>query len=417
MKKVFKAAIFSLSALALPLALSATARANALIKDSIDTTLEYQVNSSGDSMRFISTMVLNDSKTLNDITKIDMDFKLTKSEQDDKDSVTKTTTKVYESISGENGKAKVDNTYYAVLTITDLTTFEGWRITPTFTYTFADDSTEEATASTWLIGGKRVYFTNSYNWEQVSVFMYKDGGNTNGEWPGQAMTLLDADHGVYYYDYLPSQNYDSIIFNNNNHGRQTEDILLDADVHSYSLGKMKSDGKYEGQGSSCTTHSWGADFETDGATHYHVCSVCGAKSKITDNNMQPVEGQSGVYQDQYSSYSGMKENGYIYIQDSYYGSYNSGLNIHYWGGTNPAGTNWPGIQINTNDYYFTTDMYGRNIYKVYVGDNTGFLLVNGTGNDENGKTRDVATSEGNAFYLGDNWSVGAYNICPLPALG
>ena len=227
------------------------------------------------------------------------------------------------------------------------------------------------------------------------------------------MTLLDAEHGVYYYDYLPSSGYDSIIFNNNNNGRQTEDILLDSNIHSYSLGMMKSDGKYKGLGFACTTHTWGTDYVTNGATHYHVCTECGAKSKIIDNNMQPVEGQDGIYQDQVTGYLGRKVSGYVYIQDSYYGSYSEGLNIHYWGGIDTPGTTWPGITINNDEHYFTTDMYGRNIYKVYIGDSTGLLLVTG---DKSHQTGDTSPTNGNAFYLGDNWSIGAYNICETGAL-
>ena len=365
MKKVFKAAIFSLSALALPLALSATARADALIKDSIDTTLEYQVNAGGDSMRFISTMVLNDSKTLNDITKIDMDFKLTKSGQDDKDSVTKTTTKVYESISGANGKAKVDNTYYAVLTITDLTTFEGWRITPTFTYTYADNSTEEVSASTWLIGGVRQYFVQqNTDWgTDLYYYMFKSETEHNASFPGEKMGLYDADNHIYYFDYLPSDEWTTVIFSNGGYeGHSQTNNMPVSSTYDY----------YVQQDANAFAHPTAGHDGIHGhdANKHWTCSTCKYDEEphtltgTTDGNIRTVSCS-------YCDYSVSFDTNYVYFTNA--GGWTS-VKVHRWGGTGES-VAWPGVdatKVGVNEI-------GQEVYKVYVAGYTSILFHNNSG--------------------------------------
>ena len=109
MRKLFKTAILGVSALALPFVFAATVNAEGPSDaDAINTKLEYQVNANNNSMRFISTIELN-GRTLDDIESIEMNFDLTKEGQETKHSKTQTTTTVYESISGENGKENCGN--------------------------------------------------------------------------------------------------------------------------------------------------------------------------------------------------------------------------------------------------------------------------------------------------------------------
>ena len=410
MRKLFKFATFGLTASLLPLCLATTASATSTIGDDIDTKLEYQVSSDGSAIRYISTMELKNGRTLDDITKIDVSFTLTKDGEDAKESRITSQTTVYDEINGT--KDKVDDTYYAVLKITDLTTrFSGWTITPNFKYYFTDSTTEDATSTPWLIGGKRLYFTNSYNWDDVYIFMYKDGVDSNAAWPGKAMSVYDAEHGVYYYDYPSDSVFDSLIFNNNNNGRQTEDTLLVDGIHSYDLGKLNSSGKYAVNEYTCAVHKWSEEYENDGATHYHVCEICGAKSQIKDNNFTETYAGSGVYYDAESEYSGLKDTStnWIYVQDSYYGT--TDIKVHYWGGTSTEGSTWSGVKVNIDDYYYTTDQWGRNIYRYDIGDSTGLLLNDGNGH----QTGDfVLANSGNAFWLGDGWTAGSYNIAPNP---
>lgn len=397
MKKVFKAAIFSLSALALPLALSATVRADALIKDSIDTTLEYQVNASGDSMRFISTMVLNDSKTLNDITKIDMDFKLTRSGQDDKDSVTKTTTKVYESISGENGKAKVDNTYYAVLTITDLTTFEGWRITPTFTYTFADNSTEEVSASSWLIGGKRQYFVQKYTDWGTDLYYYMFGAeNNNGPFPGEAMTLQDAENHIYSFDYLPSSNYTTVIFSNGNHEghSQTADMPLSSE-NNYYVQQDKNAFAHP-------TLEHNVTIEHNDNQHWKHCSICDDDFDYESHNLSgSTTGKKRTISCSECGYSVSFDTTVLYFTDV---NNWSSVKVYMWGG-NAEATTWPGVDAQ----YVGLNEHGQKVYSINVEGHENVIFNNGEG----WQSRDIALSElgnYNAIYFDGSYTEGKGNI-------
>lgn len=408
MKKVFKAAIFSLSALALPLALSATARANALIKDSIDTTLEYQVNAGGDSMRFISTMVLNDSKTLNDITKIDMDFKLTKSGQDDKDSVTKTTTKVYESISGANGKAKVDNTYYAVLTITDLTTFEGWRITPTFTYTYADNSTEEITASAWLIGGVRQYFVQKYTDWGTDLYYYMFGAeNNNGAFPGEAMTLQDTENHIYSFDYLPSSNYTTVIFSNGDHEghSQTANMPVSSE-YNYYLQQDENAFAHPTLEHNVTT-------EHNDNQHWKHCSICGDDFDYESHNLSgSTTGTTRTISCSECGYSVSFDTTVLYVTQNWDDW--TDLHVYSWyndGEHDVPSSSWPGTAMIWNH----KNEQNQDVYRVVIPSNVEYIIIYSGGNGK--QTNNIRLSDFenyNAFYFVYNEidTVGAYLYIP-----
>ena len=79
-------------------------------------------------IRYIAT--IENLYDLDDISKITFNFYLYK--YDSVESYSKngtfTTTKVYESVSGTNGKAKVDHTYYAVFTLTGVEKFKDYTI-------------------------------------------------------------------------------------------------------------------------------------------------------------------------------------------------------------------------------------------------------------------------------------------------
>lgn len=409
MKKVFKAAIFSLSALALPLALSATARANALIKDSIDTTLEYQVNASEDSMRFISTMVLNDSKTLDDITKIDMDFKLTKRGETDKNSITKTTTKVYESISGPNGKAKVDNTYYAVLTITDLTTFEGWRITLTFTYTFADNSTEEVTASAWLIGGKRQYFVQQYTDWGTDLYYYMFGAeNNNGAFPGEAMTLQDAENHIYSFDYLPSAGYTTVLFSNGGYEghEQTANMPVSSEYNYY----LQQDENAFAH----PTLEHNVTIEHNDNQHWKHCSICGDDFDYESHNLSgSTKDTTRTISCSECGYSVSFDTTILYVTRNW--SDWTNLHVYSWykeGESNVELTPWPGTAM-TLDH---TNENGEEVYRVTIPSNAEYIIINVGSNAK--QTVDIKLSDYenyNAFYFdwrNEQHQVGGYLYIP-----
>ena len=399
MRKLFKTAIFGLTALALSFGAAAASQVNAAgspTSDTIDTSLEYQLNEDGSAIRYISTMVLN-GKTLDDITSIDMTFTITSGENS-KEAVRSTTT-VYESVLGT--KEKVDGTYYAVFKITDLTAnFTGWTLTPKFTYNYADSTIEDVTATPWTIGYERLYFINTFGWSTLNAYMYGANG-ANGDWPGQAMTVADSEHGVYYYDYLESSNFTTVIFNNGSgEGTvQTENTTLTGNPTYYldhTVGKNTS-GKFEALSTSTTSFNWA--LEADAKVHYYQEATSGARSLITDHNETMTEtATSGVYECAECGYKGSIDENIIYFEDNYnYG----GMKIHYWGGDNA--TNWPGIDMT----YYTTKGDGTKIYYANINTSTGFKFTT----DGNFQTADITRSEvGNAFYFNGNWTVGHYYL-------
>jgi hypothetical protein len=87
--------------------------AAATYADQIDGSLEQQENTGGDKIRFISTMT--PVTDLNSITKIYLNFKLSKAGEAPKNA-SLTTTSVDDEVLGTNGKNKSSNTYYAVHT-------------------------------------------------------------------------------------------------------------------------------------------------------------------------------------------------------------------------------------------------------------------------------------------------------------
>ena len=401
MRKLFKTAILGVSALTLPFVFAATVNADAFIKEDIDTSLEYQTSTDGSSMRFISKIVLNNDRTLDNITNIELYFDLSKDGEETKRSKTTVQTKVYEEIKGENGKPKEDDTYYSVFKITDLTkNYTGWSITPYFKYNYSDHSTETVTATPWTIGYERLYFINTFGWSTLNAYMYGANG-ANDEWPGQAMTVADSEHGVYYYDYLESSNFTTVIFNNGSgEGTvQTENTTLTGNPTYYldhTVGKNTS-GKFEALSTSTTSFNWA--LEADAKVHYYQEATSGARSLITDHNETMTEtATSGVYECAECGYKGSIDENIIYFEDNYnYG----GMKIHYWGGDNA--TNWPGIDMT----YYTTKGDGTKIYYANINTSTGFKFTT----DGNSQTADITRSEvGNAFYFNGNWTVGHYYL-------
>ena len=75
-----------------------------------------------------------------------------------------------------------------------------------------------------------VYFTkpNSGNWGEVYAYAWKDGGSENAAWPGVAATWVkDNEYGEAIMCYeVDTTQFDKIIFNNNNAGKQTANIPL-----------------------------------------------------------------------------------------------------------------------------------------------------------------------------------------------
>ena len=138
MKKIKSIILFSTVFAAAGISCAAV-NASASYADTIGVSLEQQENTKGDKIRFISTMT--PVTDLTSITKINLNFTLSKAGEATKNASI-TTTSVYDEVTGTNGKNKVSNTYYSVYTLTDLAEYQGWKLGTTFEYFYADSTTE-----------------------------------------------------------------------------------------------------------------------------------------------------------------------------------------------------------------------------------------------------------------------------------
>ena len=139
--------------------------ANASYADTIGVSLEQQENTQGDKIRFISTMT--PVTDLTSITKINLNFTLSKAGEATKNASI-TTTSVYDEVTGTNGKNKVSNTYYSVYTLTDLAEYQGWKLGTTFEYFYADSTTETTNTVYYEIPEKFSVTLGSGSFEESS---------------------------------------------------------------------------------------------------------------------------------------------------------------------------------------------------------------------------------------------------------
>lgn len=385
MRKLFKTAILGVSALALPFVFAATVNAEGPSDaDAINTKLEYQVNANNNSMRFISTIELN-GKTLDDITSIDMNFDLTKEGQETKHSKTQTTTTVYESISGENGKEKVDGTYYAVITITNIDSKSGWRITPTFTYNYEDGSTEDVSASSWLIGGKRQYFVQAYtDWgTDLYYYMYKSETEHNKAWPGEQMHLYDADNHIYYFDYMPSAGYTTVIFNNGDFVGHNETAHMPvSSEYNYYLQQDENAFPHP-------TASHNIVTQYNNNEHYSHCTICGDdfdyERHTLSSTIDSITGKKHITCSECEIVANLNPNIFYFTAPNDW----ENVKVHLWveGG---VGTTWPGAQAT----YVSLNEFGEKIYSI---DTTGYekMIFNNAG--AGSQTVDITIADCGAY--------------------
>ena len=154
MKKILKAILFTLSFVLLSFFGIAKAFASTAIKDKVAVTLEQQESINDDKIRYVSTLVLSDGATLADITKIDVEFSLSKAGEETR-SAEVSLTSVYDSVVGAYDQK--DNTYYAVFTVTDLSKARPlWTLSATFEYNYTD-GTEKTNTITYTIPMPKSY--------------------------------------------------------------------------------------------------------------------------------------------------------------------------------------------------------------------------------------------------------------------
>lgn len=166
----------------------------------------------------------------------------------------------------------------------------------------------------YVSSGKRVFFVNSPEWENVSLHRW-GGSTTNTVWPGLEMTQIGSTE-MYYVD-IPTDTT-GIIFNNNDNGEQTANI-------EGTIGKI-----YRTTG-------------VDGDNHYTTTEVYSGNTSAEDN-----------------------PNRNIYFTNNY--GWNGKIYVQTIGGANPSGDG--GIEM-TLDH---TNDYGEQMYVASVPKDTSKLV-------------------------------------------
>jgi hypothetical protein len=185
MRKFLKAILLSLGFILISIFGISKAFAAATLDSKVDVLLEQQESINDDKIRYVSTLVLSNAATLDDITKIDIEFQLSKAGKETKEAELSLFS-VYESVTGAYGKT--DNTYYAVYTVTDLSSsYPLWTLSATFEYNYIDGTTEK---------------TNTI---QYVIPMPKDYNHVDALTP----TCGASGHYEYYYDSINDKYYDA----------------------------------------------------------------------------------------------------------------------------------------------------------------------------------------------------------------
>jgi hypothetical protein len=187
MKKFFKPRILSLSFVLIAMFGLSKAFASATLIDRVDILIEQQEIVTNDKIRYVSKFVLSDGATLDDITKIDVELQLSKAGNDTKETEVSLTT-VYDEVIGAFDK--VDDTYYAVMTITELSkSFPLWTLSATFEYNYIDGTTEKTNTIQYLIP-----MPNTYIHVEATSPTCGDCGNYEYYYNPENSTYYDA-HG------------------------------------------------------------------------------------------------------------------------------------------------------------------------------------------------------------------------------
>ena len=384
MKRLLKTSFIALSALVLPFTASLVTRAEGTTyADDIDTKLEYQISSDGSDIRYISTMELKNDRTLNDITSIQMKFIITDGIVDR--SRIETTTTVYDKITGT--KDQVDNTYYAVFKITDLTDkYSGWRISSNFTYYFADSTSETVESSSWLIGVAHKYFVQQYTDWGTDLYAHLYNSKGNNGWPGQKMTLVDTDKHIYEFSYLLGEEYTTVVFNN---GKENEE--------EKKTGNMPLSNEYDyylqQDGNAYSHPTAGHSFTHD--TNTHTCSICGYSAGHNLELISETNGKKTVACD-VCGFEYQFDSNVIYLTDSV--GWGDNIHAHMWNDATKAGTTWPGTQMEK----VGTNKSGQNVYKIELLPEADYIIFNngsGSGANQTGNIPLSSLGLYNAVYL------------------
>lgn len=221
--------------------------------------------------------------------------------------------------------------------------------TETYVYTFksADDPIEETNT---------IYFENDYGWSNVTVYLWNDTGSTitnNANWPGEKMTLHDAEKGIYSLEIDPEAGFNKIIFSNNG-ASQTADL---------NIGAM------------------GSCYDIENGTWYAYDAA------VDDDDKKEEEEED----DEVIT---------VYFTNNY--NWNGTIRAYYWG-SSAESVSWPGVEMT----YVGTDSNGYAVYTITIPDDiVGLIFTNGSA-----QTVDITTNlEDDTYFSISGNSGGKYNV-------
>ena len=163
--------------------------------DNIEVKLEQQENATSDKIRYICT--LSNVDDINSIESISVNLFIYKYGEGSKEAVEEIN-KVYTSVSGTNGKERIDNTYYAIFILTNLKDYyDGYTLSCSMSINFESDSIETNLVSYTIGNNIDTFFmgmdTSAVPALEKSGVEYKDdNGNT------EDVFRVLADHGINY---------------------------------------------------------------------------------------------------------------------------------------------------------------------------------------------------------------------------
>ncbi|MCM1354094.1 MAG: starch-binding protein [Paludibacter sp.] len=131
-----------------------------------------------------------------------------------------------------------------------------------------------------VVNAITIYYYNSNNWNQVAAYTFSP--ETFGGWPGKQMNLVPGHDGWYSIE-VDETKTSNIIFNNNNSGSQTGNLIINAENTYYKDGWQQGFGEEAGNNDSPYYYrggmnGWGATQMTLGDDKTYSYYYCNASS-------------------------------------------------------------------------------------------------------------------------------------------
>ncbi len=191
-----------------------------------------------------------------------------------------------------------------------------------------------------------IFVENDYGWSNMTAYLWNDTGSTitnNRNWPGEAMTLYDAEAGIYSLTIDPAAGFNKIIFSNNG-ASQTADL---------DIGDM------------------GYCYDLENGTWYQYKEVADDDADVDTDVDDGTDDDANVDDGAIT----------VYFTNNY--SWNGTIKAYYWG-SSVSSVSWPGVEMT----YVGKDSSGYSVYTITVPDDiVGLIFTNGSS-----QTVDITTN-------------------------